>query len=105
MLNILRIFQWGDDQELGLQSNLEWSFDGQVMLKNAIAVTTPFPQLSQVKLEMYNNLESFCCCGSINVQGIITSVIVASTFLFFYPLSLIFRGTQTFAAQHLPETL
>ena len=51
------IFQWGDDQELGLQSNLEWSFDGQVMLKNAIAVTTPFPQLSQVKLEMYNNLE------------------------------------------------
>jgi len=42
---------------MGLQSNLEWSLDGQVMLKNTIAVTTPFPQLSQVKLEMYNNLE------------------------------------------------
>jgi hypothetical protein len=49
--------QWGDDQEMGLQSNLTWSFDGQLMLKNAIAVTTPFPQLSQVKLETYYNLE------------------------------------------------
>ncbi|XP_057368025.1 uncharacterized protein LOC130689027 [Daphnia carinata] len=49
--------QWGKNQEIGLSSNLEWSFDGQFMIKSNTDLTTPFPQLSQVNLEFYHNTE------------------------------------------------
>ncbi len=49
--------QWGTNREIGIISNFEWSLDGQFMIKSDIALTTPFPHVSQVKLELYHNTE------------------------------------------------
>lgn len=57
IINLIDIKQWGKGQEVGLTSTLEWSFDGQIMIKNEISLTSTFPQLSQVKFEIYHNTE------------------------------------------------
>lgn len=37
---------------------MEWSLDdGQFMVKNQVGMTTPFPQLNQMKLELSHNTE------------------------------------------------
>ena len=49
--------QWGKDREIGVISNLEWSLDGQFMIKSDTSLTTPFPNVGQVKLELFHNTE------------------------------------------------
>lgn len=36
---------------------MEWSFKNQFMLKSDISLMSPFPQLSQIKLQLYHNTE------------------------------------------------
>lgn len=51
------ILQWGKNQEIVLGTNFEWSVDGQFMIKSNASLTTPFPQLKQVSIELHHNTE------------------------------------------------
>ena len=42
---------------IALQSTLEWSFDGQVMIKSNIGVKSSFPELTHLNLELIHNTE------------------------------------------------